>query len=126
MGGSSLMLRDETRHRTVATRVWRAEGMWQRLVGLMGRVALAEGEGLWLVPCNGVHTFGMREPLDIVVLDHGLRVVAMWPGVAPWRVCWPVRRGCSTVELRSGALSACGVRVGDQMALEPAAPGGGT
>jgi len=36
--------------------------------GLLGRNSLASGEGLWIVPCEAIHTFGMRFPIDLVYL----------------------------------------------------------
>lgn len=39
------------------------------LAGLLGTAAIAEGEGLWIVPCRSVHTLGMRYPVDVAFLD---------------------------------------------------------
>ena len=36
----------------------------------LGRDGLPAGEGLWIVPCESVHTVGMRFPIDLVYLDR--------------------------------------------------------
>jgi hypothetical protein len=73
-----------------------------RVRGLLGVRGLARGEGLWIVPCNGVHTFGMRFALDVVTLDRSGSVLGVARGVAPWRVVLPVFGGHSVLELPSG------------------------
>ena len=38
-------------------------------MGLLGRSELAEGEGLWIQPCNSIHTWFMRFPIDAIFFD---------------------------------------------------------
>ncbi len=42
--------------------------------GLMGVNELAEGAGIWIAPCEAIHTFGMKIPIDVIFLDAQLRV----------------------------------------------------
>ena len=108
----------------VAREVTVAKGFASRLVGLMGRTRLDPEEGLWLVPCNSVHMFFMRTPLDIAYLDRQLRVVRCVPEMREWSVkLLPVRHAHSALELAPGALRRHGIREGDQLKMdaEPAA-----
>ena len=82
-----------------------------RLLGLIGRKRLERGEALWL-PANGVHTFGMRFPIDIVVLDRTGRVLRVAPCVPPNRIIWPTGGGRVTLELAAGTLKAIRLTVG--------------
>lgn len=41
---------------------------------------------LLIVPCNSVHTFGMRFPLDIAFIGAGGKVLKSWRGVKPGKV----------------------------------------
>lgn len=68
----------------VAREVTVADRFGSRLMGLMGRGQVGPDEGLWLLPCNSVHMFFMRTPLDIAYLDRQQRVVRCVPdaGVA--------------------------------------------
>ena len=90
----------------IVAQAWRADRPWSRLRGLLGRPPLA-GEALqalWLVPCGGVHTVGMRYPLDLVFLDRAGHVLDCCAALRPWRM-----RACrgahQTVELASGAIA---------------------
>ena len=103
----------------VADRVSVASTHAERAVGLLSRAGLEPGEGLWIVPCRGVHTWGMRFTIDVVALDeHGI-VVDQVSGLKPWRMRLPRRGTAGVLELPSGALSASGTAVGHRIALEP-------
>jgi uncharacterized protein len=71
-----------------------------------------------LSPCNGVHTFGMRFPIDVIFLDRDdrvVRVAALPPGRAiPW-----VRGSRRALELPAGTTEAAGLRAGSQVRIEP-------
>ncbi|MCS6862466.1 MAG: DUF192 domain-containing protein [Abditibacteriales bacterium] len=88
-----------------------------RVRGLLHRRSLAEDEGLLLTPCNNIHTWFMRFPIDVVFLGAGgevLRVVHMLP---PFRVraCW--RRARAVLELPAGRLARTGTDVGDRLVI---------
>ena len=106
----------------VARNVRRAASIWERLRGLIGRNALADGEGLWIDPCTGIHTFGMRFAIDLLVLDAEGRVLRMVTHLKPWRVTMPVTGGRSVVELAAGALEATSLKPGDLVRWERSAP----
>lgn len=92
-----------------------ADRWWLRLRGLLGRPPLRAGEGLLLVPCRGVHTVGMREPLDIAVLDRVGTVIAVYPALPPGRGTPLHRRGVAVLELPAGTLAATGTVPGDPL-----------
>jgi uncharacterized membrane protein (UPF0127 family) len=88
-------------------RVYVARGLRARVLGLAGlpEDALEPGEGLLLLRCRSVHTFGMRFALRIVFLDRRGRVVGVRERVPPRRlVC--CRRAYAVLELRPGCRSA--------------------
>jgi uncharacterized protein len=108
---------DTAEGRVVAEHVELADGMWRRFVGLMGRRELPAGHGLALSPCNSIHMFFMRIPLDVVFLDRDGRVLRVYHGIRPWRVSRIVRGAHTAVELPSGTLRAAGVGEGDVLRL---------
>ena len=117
--GQSYRWTDSQTGEVIAT-TRRAETIWERLFGLLGERNLAPGTGLWLVPCNGIHTCGMRFAIDVLVLDENGRVLRIITGLKPWRVSPPVRAGHSVVELGVGTLASCALSVGDHVVLQPA------
>jgi uncharacterized membrane protein (UPF0127 family) len=103
--------------RVVAAHVEVASSMWRRFVGLMGRRELPEGHGLALTPCNSIHMFFMRIPLDVVFLDRNGRVVRAYHGIRPWRVSRIVRGAHTAVELPAGTLRQAGIDTGAELRL---------
>lgn len=95
-----------------------------RSKGLLGRDGLAPGGGLWIVPCEAVHTFWMRFPIDLVYLDRAKRVKKVRSNVQAWRIS-----GCltahSVLELPAGTVQKTRTRRGDQLefsAVNPVEP----
>ena len=74
-----------------------------RRKGLLGRECLGSGEGLWIVPCEAVHTFWMRFPIDLIYLDRKHRVVKTRSNVGPWRLSGCLRAH-SVLELAAGSI----------------------
>jgi len=95
----------------------------KRMKGLLGRRELRPGEGLWIRPCEAVHTFGMHFPIDLVYLDRNLRVKKVRSDVPPWRLsaCLTAH---SVLELASGTIRGTHTRPGDRLefSLPPSEP----
>jgi hypothetical protein len=101
-----------------------ARSFLQRLVGLLGRRALAADSGLLITPCNNIHTAFMRFPIDAIFLDEHARVLAIRSQMGPFRVAMS-RHAKACLELRSGNAAALGIEVGHCLApLLPALAGG--
>lgn len=64
-----------TKGTTVGSAIGVAATIRSRMVGLLGEARLDPGEGLLIVPSSGVHTWGMRFPIDVVALNRHLRVL---------------------------------------------------
>lgn len=105
--------------RTVAHRVQRADTFARRLVGLLGRRSLDEDEGLWIEPCDSIHTFFMRFPIDVAFVDGRGEVVARVDSMRPWRATRLHTRARAVVELAAGTLARTGVGVGSRLELVP-------
>ena len=110
---------NRTRQAYLATRLCIAATHWSRLWGLMGRDAgsFPAGQGLWIVPSQGVHTFAMRFPIDVVYLDGDKVVVHLEENLKPWRLA-PLRmRAASVLELPQQTLHSTGTAVGDEIEI---------
>jgi hypothetical protein len=114
-----LQMVNVTRQTKLATSVEVASSGARRSKGLLGRKGLAPGEGLWIVPCEAVHTFGMQFSLDLVYLDRKHRIRKIKKNVPPWRIsaCLTAH---SVVELRAGSILDADAQPGDIVDLLPA------
>ncbi len=106
---------NQTRQATLADDLRIADTHWTRLRGLIGVSAsqFAHGEGLWIVPCRGVHTLGMSFPIDLIYLAADNSVVHLQSDVEPWRFA-PVRWNARTVlEVPTNTIRSTGTTLGD-------------
>ena len=110
-----MRLINSTRGAVLAEHVERAGTIRDRLRGLLGRSVLPEGRALAIAPCNAVHTFFMKFPIDAVFLDRRGRVVRTVPELPPWRATRFHFRAVEVVELPAGTLARTGTRVGDEL-----------
>lgn len=85
--------------------------------GLLGRQGLAPDQGLWIVPCNSIHMWGMRFAIDAVFLDKNLQIVDVVRDLKPGAWLWPRWRAHSVVELAAGAAAVAGWETGGRLEL---------
>jgi uncharacterized membrane protein (UPF0127 family) len=89
----------------------------KRQKGLLGRDSLPSGHGLWIVPCESIHTWGMRFPIDVLYLDRRKRVRKLRKAMPPWCVSMCLLAH-SVVELPAGVIEQSGTQSGDQLNIE--------
>jgi hypothetical protein len=108
-----------TRHTVLATCLEVANSGSRRSKGLLGRARLSPGEGLWILPCEAVHTFFMQFPIDLVYLDRKNRIRKLSSEVPPWRLS-----AClfahSVLELVPGTIRNTQTQPGDLLEFSPA------
>lgn len=108
----------------LAPRAWATTSTFERAQGWLRRAAVDPGEGLLIVPCNSIHTFGMRFAVDVAFLDREGRVLKLAHGVPPGRLAWGTWRGVllpwtlRALELPAGTLAQAGVAAGQVLRIE--------
>jgi hypothetical protein len=74
-------------------------------------------EAVWIVPSRGIHTFGLRFPIDVIYLDAQNRVIHVIENLGPLRIAG-IRRQCASVlELPAHTIYGTGTQVGDQLLI---------
>jgi uncharacterized membrane protein (UPF0127 family) len=106
----------------VGDKVRLANRWWTRFRGLLGRSTLDAGEGLMLVPCRGVHMFGMRMSLDLAFLDQAGVVTALYHRIEPGARTTIHREAWGVLELPAGVLAETGTAIGDRLDWNGAPP----
>lgn len=81
-----------------------ATSFWKRFIGMMGRTRPKNGEGILLRPCNSIHMFFMRFPLDVVFLDGDFEIVRIVRNLAPGRLVGAVNGASQVLEVPAGEL----------------------
>jgi uncharacterized membrane protein (UPF0127 family) len=112
-----IQVRNITRNLVLAEAVREAHTYFARLKGLIGAKELSSGEGIWICPCNSIHSFGMRFTFDAVFLDGENRVEGLYKNFRKnrlSRIFWKAR---GVLELPAGTIERTGTEVGDEVEL---------
>ncbi len=107
-----------TRGTVLGERVRVAATGLERIVGLLGERELPAGDGLLIVPSQGVHTWGMLFPIDIAVLDGGWNVLALRRRMRAFRVTRIFWKAAAVLELPPGVLDSTATAIGDTLTFE--------
>ena len=108
---------NRTRTTYLATELMIARTHWTRFRGLMVTDAarFRRGQGLWISPSHGVHTFAMRFPIDVVYLDRERIIIHVEEELKPWRVAAVRIEAASVLELPTGTIRESQTAIGDQV-----------
>jgi hypothetical protein len=101
----------------IAERVEVAGISFLRRRGLLGRDGLATGDGLYLTPCEWLHTFGMRFCIDVAFLSSSGQVLAVCHNLKPNRLSPFVWLASGALELKAGSLRSTNTEGGDAVQL---------
>jgi len=112
-----MILVNATKKTVVSDHCRFANSVLKRMVGLLNRRVLAQGEGLLLDRCYGIHTFFMRFSIDVLFLDKELRVMRAVPALPPFRTS-VVKHAVYVLELPVGSIERSQTAAGDQIQMK--------
>lgn len=92
-----------------------AHGWFSRLKGLLGTRTLHDNRGIWLKPCNSIHTMGMCYSIDVLFLDEKNSILKIAEQVRPFRFRLGSRHTKSVLELAAGSVEKMGLNTGDTL-----------
>ena len=114
---SRLRIWNRTRSSLLADRADIADSSRKRRTGLLKHASLEPGEGLWIAPCEAIHTVGMKFPIDVLFLDKRRRVLKIRESMQRWRLA-ACLRAHSVLELPAGTSLNSQTKVGDELEFE--------
>lgn len=109
---------NRTQDTVIATQVRKADHYFARLIGLLPKKALEEGEGLWIIPCSEIHSIGMRFVFDAIFLDKDLHVVHLMPEMKPMRISKMIKGAKTVLEIDGGMIARSQTQLGDQLSFD--------
>jgi uncharacterized protein len=112
-----MIVRNQTRDVILASQAIVADSSETRRTGLLKHSSLEEGHGLWITPCEAVHSFWMKFSIDVLYLDKTKKVRKIRRDMKPWKMsmCLPAH---SVLELPAGTAVRTGTQPGDQLVFE--------
>jgi uncharacterized membrane protein (UPF0127 family) len=102
----------------IARRILWAGTSETRRCGLLRRDTLDPDEGMYIVPTQWIHMFGMRFPIDVAFIASNGRVLHLHHGIRPNRLSRLVLRAEGALELAEGVLRKSKTAVGDIIKFE--------
>lgn len=108
---------NQNRGFNLATRVSVAGTSQARRQGLLGKDSIEPEAGLWIAPCEAIHTFGMKTVIDVIFLDRHHRVSKLASNLPPCRIAICLK-AASVLELVGGSIERSETRVGDQLQFQ--------
>ena len=108
---------NRTRTTYLATDLTIARTHWSRFRGLMATDSsrFSHGQGLWINPSRGIHTFAMRFAIDALYLDRDRIVIHIEENRKPWRMAAVRIAAASVLELPTGTIRETHTALGDQV-----------
>ena len=98
-----LEVKNKTKNTVVSMKTGLANEMMERIVGLMFKKDISF-DGLYIKPCNSIHTFFCKFPLDIYFLDKKNKVIRIIKNMKPWDMTRVYFGSRSVLEFKSGVL----------------------
>ncbi|MFH1127854.1 MAG: DUF192 domain-containing protein [Candidatus Omnitrophota bacterium] len=101
-----MRLINKTKNTILAQDVQVADTLFSRMRGLLGKKELKSGQAIVLKPCNSIHTFFMRFPIDVVFVNKDNKVVKTIPGLKPFCLSGIYFSSSFAIELPAGTIQA--------------------
>ena len=110
-----MKLINKSKNKTIADNIIIADLISKRVKGLLGETS---PRSLYLKTRWGIHTFGMRFPLDVLILDKNWSVRKIKKGLKPYSLFFWNPKYFRVIEISEGSASLSDAEVGDILALE--------
>jgi uncharacterized membrane protein (UPF0127 family) len=113
---------NRTRRTLVGSDIEVADTWVSRLRGYLWREEPGQGEGILLIPCTAIHTYGMGFELDVLFLSEEGRVLDLLRGLPPWSRTKRVQGALYVLEVPHRTIDLTGTKVGDLLTWQLPGP----
>jgi len=112
------MIINKNNGKIIAQVVLFADQPFKRMKGLLGRSSLKDSQAMVIKPCNAIHTFFMRFPIDVLFINKENKVVKTISDMSSFRLSSVCFKSQFVVELPAGTIQATHTTLGDQLVIE--------
>lgn len=106
-----------TKKSVVAEKADKADSILSRMIGLLNRKKLREGEGLVITKCQSIHMFFMKFSIDCIFADKTNKVVGLVRDIKPYRLSRIYPKASYVIELPVGVIDRSNTALGDQIEI---------
>ena len=112
---------NQTKNTLIAERAEMADTFISRMVGLLNRKTINDGEALIITRCQSIHMVFMRFAIDCVFSDPQNTVVGLVENIKPYRLSPIFWKASYCIELPVGAIKKSRISVGDSLKIDKSA-----
>jgi uncharacterized membrane protein (UPF0127 family) len=109
---------NQTKNSVLAQDVEIADTLAKRMKGLLGRRDFKTGQALVIKPCNSIHMFFMKFPIDALFVGKNNRVVGAISDIKPFQISPIYFNARFVIELPAGTIQSSATQQGDILSLE--------
>lgn len=113
-----MQIRSSEDSQIIANNATIADTFTSRLKGLMFRQSMEEGEALVIQPCNMIHTFGMKFPIDVLFVSKDNKVEHLIEDFCPNRISPMIHKAFKVVELPVGVINKRDIQKGHIVSID--------
>lgn len=110
-----MRLTNITKNTILAEDAVMAKSFLARMRGLLGKKIFKQNQALIIKPCNSVHTFFMRFPIDILFVGKDNCVLAAIEDLKPYRFSKIYPNASFVIELPAGTIKATSTGIPDKV-----------
>jgi len=101
----------------IASKVTIADTFLSRLIGLLNKKELPDNTGLWIIPCNSIHTFGLKFNIDVIFLNKDNVIVYLIENMDKNKMSPIIFPAHSVLEVVPGSIKDSGTATGHKIAV---------
>ncbi|HSG28996.1 MAG TPA: DUF192 domain-containing protein [Candidatus Krumholzibacterium sp.] len=113
-----MAVRNRTRHTILGEILLTLNSHFRRTLGFLNNGGIPANCALLISPCHGIYTVGLKEPVDIVFLDPGGKVVRLFRNFPPNCFADSSSDAVCAIELPAETLSKSSTGMGDILEFE--------
>ena len=107
-----------TKNVILADNVVVAQTTVSRLKGLLFYKEFRNREALIIKPCNSIHTFFMRFPIDVIFVGSNDKILKIHQGIKPFKVTPVYFKSKFVIELPAGIVEATNTTESDILSIK--------
>ena len=104
-----------TRNTVLADNAIVAKTLLSRIIGLLNRKSLNQGEALVITHCSSIHTIFMRFSIDVLFVDKENKVIKAISNLKPFRLTYIYPRSSYVIELPTGTIESTHTQETDEL-----------
>lgn len=110
-----MRIQNKTQQTVLSDNCRMAEDFRTRLIGLLDRSEIQPGEALVITPCQQIHMFFMKFPIDVIFVDRTDTVVGLVENIQPFALSPIIRNSYRAIEVPVGTITQTRTCMGDSI-----------